>query len=195
LLDTRSHGIVYKPDTTEGLECYVDADFAGRWSQANLDNAKNVLSHTGYIITYAGCPIHWVSCLQTDIALSTAEAEYIALFQSLQDVLPLISLLEELHEIFPLKVNPPKFICKVHEDNQSCISMVTSHKFSLRTKHVALKYLHFCQHIKSGHITILYCQTTEQKAESQPSLSAMISSVSFDIWSVAGIFFLSIAIL
>ena len=29
LLDTRSHGIVYKPDTTKRLECYVNADFAG----------------------------------------------------------------------------------------------------------------------------------------------------------------------
>ncbi len=110
LLDTRFHGIVYKPDTTKGLECYVHADFAGGWSQANSDNAKNVLSRTGYIITYAGYPIHWVSCLQTEIALSTAEAEYIALSQSLRDVLPLISLLEELHKIFPLKVNPPNFV-------------------------------------------------------------------------------------
>ena len=130
LLDTRSHGIVYKPDTTKGLECYVDADFAGGWSQADSDNAKNVLSCTGYIITYAGCPIHWVSRLQTEIALSTAEAEYIALSQSLRDVFPLISLLEELHKIFPLKVNPPNFVCKVHEDNQSCISMASSHKFT-----------------------------------------------------------------
>ena len=31
---------------------------------------------------YAGCPIHWVSKLQTEIALSTAEAEYIALSRS-----------------------------------------------------------------------------------------------------------------
>jgi hypothetical protein len=130
LLDTCSHAIVYKPDTTKGLECYVDTDFAGGWSQADSDNAKNVLLRTGYIITYAGCPIHWVSHLQTEIVLSTAEAEYIALSQSLRDVLPLISLLKELHEIFPLKVNPPNFVCTVHEDNQSCISIATSHKFS-----------------------------------------------------------------
>ncbi len=57
LLDTCSHGIVYKPDTTKGLECYVNADFAGGWSQADSDNAENILSCTGYIITYAGCPI------------------------------------------------------------------------------------------------------------------------------------------
>ncbi len=117
LIDTCSHGIVYKPNTTKGLECYVNADFASGWSHANADKAEDVLSRTGYIITYAGCPFHWVSCLQTEVALSAAEAEYIALSQSLHDVLPLKSLLEELHNIFPLKVIPSDFICKVHEDN------------------------------------------------------------------------------
>ncbi len=83
LLDTRERGIIYKPDKSKGLECYIDADFAGGWSQADAENANNVLSCTGYILMYAHCPILWVSCLQTEIALSTAEAEYIALFQSL----------------------------------------------------------------------------------------------------------------
>ncbi len=165
LLDTCSHGIVYKPDTTKRLECYVNADFAGWWNQANSDNAENILSRTGYIITYGVCPIHWVSHLQMEIALSTAEAEYIALSQSLRGVLPLISLLKELHKSIPLKVNPPNFVCKVHEDNQSCILMASLHKFSPWTKHIALKYHHFCQHVKSGLIIISYYQTTEQKAD------------------------------
>ena len=62
-------------------------------SQANSDNAENVLSRIGYVLMYVNCPIHWVSCLQTEIALSTAEAEYIALLQALRDVIPLITLL------------------------------------------------------------------------------------------------------
>jgi hypothetical protein len=33
----------------------------------------------GYIITYAGCPMHWSSKMQTEIALLAIEAEYIAL--------------------------------------------------------------------------------------------------------------------
>ena len=65
LLGTRTRGIVYKPDKSKGLECYVDADFAGGWSQADAENAENVMSRTGYIIMYANCPIHFVSKLQT----------------------------------------------------------------------------------------------------------------------------------
>ena len=71
----------------------------------------------------AGCPIHFVSKLQTEIALSTAEAEYIALSQALREVIPLMSLMEEINTTFPVLLGAPEFICTVHENNQSCIKM------------------------------------------------------------------------
>ena len=89
-----------KPDKTKGLECFVDADFAGGWDRTDVDNAENVLSRTGFVIMYAGCPVYWVSKLQTEIALSTAEAEYIALSSALRDVLPTIMLLLISH-VYP----------------------------------------------------------------------------------------------
>eukprot|EP00984_Skeletonema_dohrnii_P032799 scaffold27521_cov99-Skeletonema_dohrnii-CCMP3373.AAC.2 len=84
LRSSMDKGIIYKPDKKKGLECYVDADFAGGWQHADAESAESVMSRTGYIM-YAGCPIHWVSKLQTEIALSTAEAEYIALSQALRE--------------------------------------------------------------------------------------------------------------
>ena len=156
LLDTRKRGIIYKPDKSKGLECYVDADFAGGWTQADSEDATNVMSRTGYVLMYANCPIHWVSKLQSEIALSTAEAEYIALSQALREVIPLMTLLEELNKIFPLHIVTPNFVCKVHEDNQSCIVMATTQKFTPRTKHIALKYHHFRSHVKSGRVAISY---------------------------------------
>jgi hypothetical protein len=41
--------ILYEPDPTKGLECYVDADFAGGWSNADADDADNLLSRMGYV--------------------------------------------------------------------------------------------------------------------------------------------------
>ena len=157
--------MIFFPDLTQSLHCFVDADFAGGWSQADSENADNVLSRTGYVIMYADCPILWVSRLQTEIALSTAEAEYIALSQSLRDVIPLITLLKEINTVFPVHVKTPTFVCKVHEDNQSCITMATASKFSPRTKHIALKYHHFRSYVKNGTIQITYCRMTEQKAD------------------------------
>ena len=54
----------------------------------DLKNADNVLSRIGFVIRYDGCPVIWSSKLQTEIALSTAEAEYIAMSQVLLEALP-----------------------------------------------------------------------------------------------------------
>ena len=74
----------------------MDVDFTGSWDVGDSNNPENVMSRTGYIIQYAGCPVVWRNKLQTKIALSTMEAEYIALSQAMLEVIPLISLMEEL---------------------------------------------------------------------------------------------------
>jgi hypothetical protein len=76
-------------DKSKGLEVYADADFAGGWSGADSENADNVLSRTGFVICYANCPIIWCSKLHTEIALSTAEAEYIAMSHALRETIPI----------------------------------------------------------------------------------------------------------
>jgi hypothetical protein len=63
LAHTKDRGIVYEPDRSMGIECYVDADFAGCWNITTSANADNVMSRTGFVITYANCPIYWASCL------------------------------------------------------------------------------------------------------------------------------------
>ncbi len=71
--------MIYTPDPKLGLEVWVDADFAGGWNLEEADNADNVYFRTGFTIYYDGCPVYWQSKLQTEIALSTAEAKYIAM--------------------------------------------------------------------------------------------------------------------
>ena len=100
LVDNPDRGMVYNVDKTKGLEVYVDADFAGGWSAADANSADNVLSRTGFVICYANCPVIWCSKLQTEIALSTAEAEYIALSHSLREAIPIQNLSKEINCIF-----------------------------------------------------------------------------------------------
>eukprot|EP00957_Ditylum_brightwellii_P037432 2831682-Ditylum_brightwellii.AAC.1 len=50
-------GIVYNPDPSLGIQCYVDANFAGSWAKADTDNSENVMSSTGFVLMYAGCPV------------------------------------------------------------------------------------------------------------------------------------------
>ena len=165
LIGTMDKGIIYTPDPKKGLECHVDADFAGGWSSGDHTNPESVLSRTGFVISYAGCPIYWRSKLQTEIALSTTEAEYIALSQAMRDVLPFLNLMEEINQVLPLQHNHPKFFCKVWEDNRSCIKVAESPKFTPRTKHIALKYHHFRQFVKDGTIKIFPIDTLEQTAD------------------------------
>jgi hypothetical protein len=165
LLGTSDKGIILKPDKSKGLECFVDADFAGGWNKSDADGKDGVLSRTGYVIMYCGCPIIWCSKLQTEIALSTVESEYMALSQALREVIPMMVLLNEIKEVFPTTVSTPKIHCKVWEDNQGCLSLAKEGKFSPRTKHIAIKYHHFRSKVKDGSISIHSIDTKQQTAD------------------------------
>jgi hypothetical protein len=169
LLSTKEKGMLYKPDSSKGIEVFVDADFAGGWDSANAMNAENIHSCPGYVIFYAGCPIFWQSKFQMEIALSMAEAEYIALLQALRETIPMTNLMREMNVIFPLYLPQPKFVLKLREDNQSCIAMTNNPKFTAWTRPIAIKYHNFCNHVKTyanpdGFIEIEYCSTNNQVA-------------------------------
>ena len=97
------------------------------------------MSRTGYAIYYAVCPVLWSSKLQIEIALSTTEAEYIALSSAMRDVIPFMFLMKEISLVFPVQLPTPEVSCQVFEDNTSCIKVAKSPKFTPRTKHIAIK--------------------------------------------------------
>jgi hypothetical protein len=149
----------------------MPADFAGRWSVANLENADNEISRTGFLIFYANCPIVWYSKLQTKIALSTAEAEYITMSHELREAIPIQNLIKEISCIFHMPNPMTDFCISLHEDNLSAIAMAESLKCTPQTKHIAIKYHHFCSNgvhtssLKSGDIKIKYISTNKQLAD------------------------------
>jgi len=114
---------------------------------------------------FAGCPITWQSKLQTEIALSTTESEYIALSTAMREVIPFLNLLKEISGVFDLPSTKPVFNCKVWEDNESCIRVATSPQFTGHTKHIAIKYHHFRSFVKNGTISIHSIDTKEQLAD------------------------------
>src|SRR4029450_12534750 len=70
------------------LQGFVDADFAGE-----VDHKR---STTGYIFTMGTTTVSWVSQLQKIVALSTTEAEYIAVTEASKEMIWLQGLLTEL---------------------------------------------------------------------------------------------------
>ncbi|KAL5751637.1 hypothetical protein ACOSQ2_022144 [Xanthoceras sorbifolium] len=111
-------------DTT--LTGYVDADLAG-----NVDIRK---STTGYVYTLGGTAVSWVSQLQKIVALSTTEAEYVAVTEASKEMVWLQSFLGELGK----KQEDNVLYC----DSQSAIHLAKNPSFHSRTKHIQLRY-HF----------------------------------------------------
>ena len=74
------------------LKCYVDADFAGLYKVKPSEDSSSARSRTGFIIFLGPCPLIWKSYLQTEVSLSTLEAEYSALSPALRVALPIISI-------------------------------------------------------------------------------------------------------
>ncbi|KAL7527531.1 hypothetical protein ACHAWF_002216 [Thalassiosira exigua] len=153
---------------SRGLECYVDADFDGGWKDGDHDQPEPVmLSRTGFVILCAGCPITWSSKLQTEIALSTTESEYIALSSAMREVIPFLNLLKEMSGMFGLLDHKPVFKCTVWEDNnKSCIKVAKSPKFTPQTtKHIAIKYHHFIRFVNDETIIIRSIRSEQQLAD------------------------------
>ena len=155
LKGTRTEGMYLKPNGQLQVDCYVDADFAGLWKVEDDQDPISVKSRSGYLIMFMGCPFSWSSKLQTQIALSTMESEYIALSQAMRELIACREVLKEIHTHVlhdPQKGQNIKYhtIAKtfgeipmsiVHEDNEACLKFATTPKMSPRTKHIAIPYL------------------------------------------------------
>jgi hypothetical protein len=157
LKGTRSHGIwlggnesKIEFDSGNFLSAYSDADYSNC-----VDTRRSV---GGYITFFCSSPISWLSRKHHTVTLSTAEAEYMALCQTVQEVTFLMTILSELG----LNHNDPVVI---FEDNQSCIKIANNPELHGRSKHIDVRY-HFVQEkVERNEITIKYCNTTEMIAD------------------------------
>ena len=165
LKGTSTKGFILKPSSPPNLDCYVDADFAGTWTPSTSDNPSSVKSRTGYIITFASCPVLWCSKIQTEVALSTTEAEYIALSQSTRDLIPMRALLQELSKATKLIVGSTIAHSTIFEDNKGCVELAAAPKMRPRTRHIALKYHLFRSHVEQGQLKIQWIDTKKQLAD------------------------------
>ncbi len=167
LKKTRQLGLKFQPNESKGFECYCDADFTGNWNRdfAQYDPSM-AKSRSGWVIFYARCPIIWASKLQSQVALSTTEAEYIALSMALRDVIPIMELMSEFQaRNFKVICTKPQVYCKVFEDNSGALELARLPKLRPRTKHINICYHHFREHVRLGLIKVLPIGTDDQIAD------------------------------
>ena len=108
----------------------------------------------------------WASKLQTEVALSTTEAEYVCLSQSLRDTIPLMNLLAEVRDKLDKDViSVPAVRCTLFEDNSGALEKASTPKMRPRTKHINIKYHHFRDHVRRKLISIEHVATEDQVAD------------------------------
>ena len=138
----------------------MDSDYAG-----DLDKRR---STTGYVFTFSQAPVSWRSTLQSTVALSTTEAEYMAMTEAMKEAIWLQGLLDDL--------GVEQDILKINCDSMSAIYLARNQVYHARTKHIDVRY-HFVREIlEEGDIDLLKIHTSENPAD---MLTKVVSGVKF----------------
>ena len=148
---TRSLGLIFTPEGTGECVGYSDADWGG-----DRDDRK---STSGYLFQMSGGAVSWRSKKQTCVALSMAEAEYIALASATQEAMWMRQLIGEIGICQQLEPTT------IYEDTQSTICMAKNHQFHGRSKHISIKYHFVRDQVSKGAVTLRYCPTKDMIAD------------------------------
>ena len=124
------------------------------------DDSNTRRSKTGYVFMFEGGPVSWKSQLQKSVALSSAEAEYVAVGEAAKEAMFLRSVMNDI------VTEKEKVGCvKLMEDNQSCIRMSVNPEFHSRTKHIDIRHHFIRQLVEDNSVKLEWVPTNEQIAD------------------------------
>ena len=149
LKGTLEHELTYDDDSA--IQGYTDADWAGA-----LDDR---CSTTGYTFVLAGGAVVWNSKKQPTVALSSTEAEYMALCQATKESTWIKRLLIELD--FHRTTEPIHIQC----DSQGAIALAKNAVYHARTKHIDIQYHFIRKKLQENEIKVSYCGTNDMVAD------------------------------
>ena len=116
-------------------------------------------STTGQIFTMLGGAISWNSKKQPTVALSTTEAEYMAVTQATKEAIWLRGLLKEVG-------HDTKEPVTIYSDNQGCISLAKNPVYHAKSKHIDIQHHFVREKVSNGAVNILYQGTEQMVADS-----------------------------
>ena len=154
LAGTKNYGITYRASPTT----HDDANLFYGYADAAYANADGYKSTSGYVFIVGDGAITWRSKKQATIALSSTEAEYVALSEAGREACWLRNLYDELGYTQPA----PTLIMG---DNDSSIAMARNPQFHKRSKHIATRWHWVRELVEQGVVTIESCRDPEQTAD------------------------------
>jgi hypothetical protein len=153
LRGTTNLGITYKASAdsdSSQLKLFTDAD----WGNSLVDRK----SISGYVSMLSGGATTWSSKKQATVALSTMEAEYIALSHATRENLWLRSLFTEL-DLTPSSPTP------IFVDNRSAIDFTLNAGYHARSKHIDIRHHFIRDTVASNEVSVHHCASEENLAD------------------------------
>lgn len=149
LKGTLDYGITFHK-TGKPLVGYVDAD----WGNNIVDRR----SYSGYVFILGGAAITWEARKQRTVALSSVEAEYLALGEATKEAIFLRQFLSSLGII-------SKQATVIYNDNQSSQLLVKNPAYHSRTKHIDIRHHFIRNHVNDNTVEFQYLPTAEMPAD------------------------------
>ena len=100
----------------------------------------------------------WRSRKQTCVALSSAEAEYVALASATQEATWIRQLLQDLHQ---QQIDPTV----TQEDNQAAIVFTQNPQSHAKMKHIDIRYHFVREKVQDNTVQLHYCPTSDMVAD------------------------------
>ena len=135
--NTMDYGLTYSRDADLTPLGYVDADYGGC-----RDTRR---STSGYVFTMAGGAVTWSSKRQATVALSTVEAEYVAMSRCAQQMIWMQTWLDEVEVTHDM----PGMI---KGDSRGAIALAKNTKDHGKVKHIDIRHHYLRELVKSGSI-------------------------------------------
>ena len=130
----------------------MDSDYA-----RDLDRRKSL---TGYLFTFNNCTVNWKAQLQSVVAFSTTEAEYIAVAEAIKEAIWLKGMLKEL------SIDQRSIM--INCDSQSAICLSKNQTHHEKTKHINIK-MHFIR------LEVLRATVKLQKIHTDKNIADMLT--------------------
>lgn len=127
----------------------MDAD----WAECPMDRK----SYTGFVFKLSGAAISWESRKQRTVALSSTEAEYMALSEAAREALYLQGFLSEFELLDSAKT-------QVMNDNRGAQLLARNHVFHARSKHIDVRHHFIREVLHGGKLEIKYLPSEEMPA-------------------------------
>lgn len=149
LKGTKKCGLTFVKSDIPELEGFVDADWAG--------DMVDRRSYTGFCFKFSGSVVSWESRKQGSVALSSTEAEYVALSEAAREAIYLRNLFDEF-------IGNAMCIT-LFNDNQSAQKLCNNPAFHKRAKHIDIRHHFVREAVSNNFVNVKYLRTDDMPAD------------------------------